>query len=290
MTLIFLFDSILTCGDAMLEKQREKEMYVKIKKLYIDKKYNSFIKESTKYLDIVPNDIGVRFMRARSYRKLNMFNEAIEDLKHILNLDYSDYALLELYFIYYHLNRYEEALELLPLVYERKPINSYSVSISELVMKKHLGMDVDFKKGARCDYIRGQIVDYNFEDAIEHTKKHINKTDDPKISYFNEGINLQYLFDLIINNLNNSKKVNADEVLEIHYFGLGNIGVFNNQNCNFLKVVVVPNTTHIISLYPTNNVDYNYVLNIECDYEKLFSNNKVKTKSRIDRFNKKYNL
>jgi len=275
----------------MIEKQIQKDSYLRVKNLYINKKYSTVEKEATKYLDRYPSDINLRFMRARAYRKLSKFNEAINDLKYVLKEEYNNHSLLELYFIYYYLNMYKEALELLPTIYEKKTMNAYSISISEIVMKKQLGIEFSFKKGARCDYIRGQIVDYNFDEALEHTKKHLIKTEDPKRSYFNEGIDIKYLFDFFKKNIDNTKKVNTEEIMEIHYFGIGNIGTLNNTTCNFIKVVVVPNTKNIISMYPTNNVDYNYVTNLDIDYDKLFKReNKVKTKSRIDRFNRKYNM
>ena len=80
-------------------------------------------------------------------------------------------------------------------------------------------------------------------------------------------------------------------MLEIYYFGVSNVGYINNTNCNFIKVIVIPNTNNIISMYPTNEADYNYISNINIDYDKLFErNNKVKIISRIDKFNKKYNI
>ena len=51
---------------------------------HIYKKYSTFEKEATKYLNNYPSDVNLRFMRARAYRKLSKFNEAIEDLKYIL--------------------------------------------------------------------------------------------------------------------------------------------------------------------------------------------------------------
>lgn len=274
----------------MLEKQIQKDFYIRIKDLYLTKKYSTVEKETVKYLDRYPNDINVRFMRARSCRKLGKFNEAINDLKYILELGYNDHALLEIYFIYYYVNMYKEALDLLPLIYEKKPMNAYSISISETVMKKQLGLEIKLKKGSRCDYIRGQILSYSTEEAIAHLDKHINKTEE-NISYFNEGINIRYLFDIVRQNIDNTKKANTEEIMEIYYFGIGNIGSLNNTPCNFIKVVVIPNTKNIISMYPTNNVDYNFAINLDVDYNKLFkTKNKVKTMSRIDKFNKKYNI
>lgn len=291
MTTIIFFVNISSCGDIMVEKHERKNMYIRIKKLFKDKKYSSYEKEATKYLEKYPNDVIVRFMRARAYRKLNRFDEAIEDLKYNLRLEDNDHSLLELYFIYYYLNRYEEAIELLPLLYQNRPINAYSVSISELVMKKQLGIDVKVRKGEKCDYIRSQIFNYSTDLALSHLDKHINRSEE-NISYFNENININALFNLVRKNIKNSKKVNTEEILEIHYLGISNVGTFNNEPCNYLKVVVVPNTTNIISMYPTNNVDYNYVSNIEFEHNELFNKTeeKVKRMSKIDKFNKRYNM
>ena len=274
----------------MIEKQIQREFYFKIKDLYRNKKYSTVEKEATKYLDRYPNDINLRFMRARSCRKLGKFYEAINDLKYILEKGFNDHALLELYFIYYYLNMYKEALELLPIIYEKKPMNAYSISISEMVMRKQLGMEIKIKKGSRCDYIRGQIINYSIEEALAHLNKHINKSYE-NVSVFSDGVDIKYLFDFVRESIDSTKKVNTEEIMEIYYLGIGNIGTLNNTPCNFIKVVVIPNTKNIISMYPTNNVDYNFVINLDIDYDRLFKrDNKVKTMSRIDRFNKKYNM
>lgn len=105
-------------------------------------------------MSLFPNDVQVRFMRDKVYIHLNRFDECIEDLKYNLSFDDQNYSLNELFYVYYYLNMYQEALEFLPELYERKNIQPYSLSIAELVMKKQLGLEVSLKKGARCDYIK----------------------------------------------------------------------------------------------------------------------------------------
>ena len=267
----------------------QKDFYIKIRNLFKSNKYNAFIKEANEYLSLFPNDTHVRFMRAKVYRYLNRFDECIEDLKYNLNFDVQGHTLTELFYVYYYLNMYQEVLELLPELYERKNIQPYSLSIAELVMKKQLGLEVNVKKGARCDYIKEQILDYNEDVVLRHIMEH--KDNKEEKCRFNDNINLNYLFDLIRNNIDNTKKVNTEEILEIHYFGISNIGYIENNICNFIKVVVIPNTNKIISMYPTDEVDSNHITNIEIDYDKLLMReNKVKTLSMIDKFNKKYNI
>ena len=280
----------MTARLSVQDRFYQKNTYIKIRDLFKDGKNKSVIKKATEYLDLFPNDIQVRFMRSKCYRKMEMFNEAINDLKYNLNLELNEHSLASLYFIYYYLNMYEEAIKLLPLLYETRCINAHSVSISELVMKKQLGMEINVKESVYKDYIKRQILDYNEEEALNKISTRENKIVEND-SYFNNNVNLKYLFDIAKESIKEGKKVNTEEMLEIYYFGVSNIGYINNNTCNFIKVVVIPNTNNIISMYPTTQVDYNYISNINIDYDKLFEkNNKVKTISRIDKFNKKYNI
>ena len=293
MTLIILFDSIFKCGDNMnteySNKQKQKVMFLKAKKLYMNKKYSAFDKVATKYLEKYPNDVIVRFMRAKSYRALKYFDEAISDLKYNLNIDDSNYSLTELFFLYYHLNRYEEALEIITDVYKRKCINCHSLLITEIIMKKQLGKKLNIKIGLDSNYITRQVYDYNMDMALEHIKNHHIENNE-NICFFDKNIDLDYLFNLVKYNIKNENKVNTEEILEIHYIGISNVGYIKNDICNYIKVVVIPNTTDILNMYPTNNIDCDYVYNIECDYDKLFSKKeeKVKKMTQIDKFNKKY--
>lgn len=264
-----------------------------ISNLFKNGKYSDVIRLSTKYLKQVPNEQNVLFMRAKSYRNLGMFDEAIKDFKTNLNFEYDSYSMFELYYLYYFLNKYEEAIELLPILYKEGIIKAYSLSISELVMKTQLGIDMKVKKIDKHDYIKSQILDYNDDLAIEHIKEHLNpNVEDSSKSYFNNNLDLEYLYWLIRNSINNENKVNIDEILEAHYFAISKIGFHNGNACNYLKVVVVPNTNKIITMYPINDVGNGYIAPLDIDYDKLFKKEtcKVKRISQIDKFNKKYNM
>ena len=272
------------------EKLKE---YKIIKQLYYDKKYSMFINQATKYLEDYPKNIEMRFMRAKVYRKLKLYDDAISDLKYILSIEVNNYALTEIYFLYYYMHMYKEAIELLPFLYETRCINTYSLSISELVMKKELGIHMRVSKGDKCDYIRTQIFNYSTKLAIEHIKCHnIDSMENQKDkSYFNDNVNIDYLYEMVTENIDNNKKVNTDEILEIHYFSTPSIGIYHDEICNFIKVVVVPNTNHIITMYPTNHVEPEFITYINYDDSKLFikkEKEKVKSISRIDKFNTKY--
>lgn len=288
------------------EKGYQKDSYIKIRNLYKAEKYNVLIKRASEYLNLYPDDINVRFMRAKAYRELKMFDESINDLKYNLGItdsnsiqmliknkqDIDEHSLSALYFNYYYLNRYESALELLPLMYHTNCLKNHSVFISELIMRVQLGqkVNIDINKNLYSLYTQNQVLNYSEEAALRHIKEHLNEKEDK--STFNEGIDLDYLFNLIRNNLCRNKRANKQEILEIYYFSIANVGYFEGMNCSFIKVVVVPNTKNIISMYPTNEVEDNSISNVECDYKKLFpkKEEKVKTLSRIDKFNAKYNI
>ena len=271
------------------ERNIQKERYLKIKNLFVTKKYDSLIKNATMHLSLVPNDIEVRFMRAKAYRKKGMFKECLEDLKYNLSLGENKHSIVELFYLLYHLNMYEDAIELLPTLYNSKYMKPLSLIVPEAVMKKQLGLP--FK--TRIDsYTINQINNYNAENALEHIKEnHLELNELKNNSCFNKNIDLYYLYETVLKNLKNSKKANIYEVLEIHYFSVPNIGDSNNNFVNFIKVILIPNTNQILDMYPVVDIDDAEYTNLVCDMTKLFkANEKTKTISRIDKFNKRYNL
>lgn len=265
-------------------EQRQK----KVTNLFKDKKYSAVIKEATKYLEMNPNNVNVRFMRAKAYRAFNLFDEAIADLKYNIDNGFNYHSITELYYIYYFLNMYEEALKLLPTMYRINVINPVSLALSEFIMKTSMGIEMNFTSG-NCDYTRNQIKKYDKEEAINHIKVHMDPESNKSI--FRNDINIEYLIETVSNSIDNSKKVNTNEILELHYFIVPNIGYYENNSCNCLRVVVIPNTNKIISMYPAESTKDNKQYPIlNCDYDKLFNrDNKVKSLSRIDKFNQRYN-
>ena len=278
---------------------RYSEIYNLISKLYENRKYKEVVDKVNKYINIgfenESYEHNLKFLRAKSLRYLGKFEEAIEELKELSLVEQDrSYSKLELFYIYYFLNRYNEALELLPELYlmKNKYVSNYTLLIAELVMKKQLGMHVDFKRGTKSDYIKEQIVNYNEEEALEHIKSHI--TDEESYnehSKFNVGINIDYLMQCVKKDLKNNKKANLVDILEIHYFAVPSVGYDSNSVCNYIKVVVVPNTTNIIAMYPYAYVEINEINMLDCDLDKLFNRNKVeKSTSQIDRFNNRFKL
>ena len=167
-----------------------------IKQLYSEKKYKDVVSMADKYLklDLLSKNYthNIRLLRAKSLRYLGCFDEAISELQELSKWDNDNlYSILDLFFIYYHLNRYEEALELLPILYGVEIINNHTLLIMELVMKTQLGIPVTYRKGTRSDYIKEQIVNYDSEKALEHISlhKYANYSKDVH-SRFNDNVDI----------------------------------------------------------------------------------------------------
>lgn len=279
---------------------RYSEIYNLIFQLYENKKYKDVVNKVNKYINIgFENKINIynmKFLKAKSLKYLKRFDEAIIELKE-LSKDPLDKAnsKVELYFIYYHLGRYEEALNLLPDLYEANEIylSNQSLSISELVIRKNLGLPASFREGTKSDYIKSQIVNYNEQIAIKHINEHTGYKESHQIhSLFNKNININYLFESVKRNLKNSIAVNDDNnLLSVHYFAVSGVGYDSNSICNYIKVVVVPGTTNIVTIYPFAYVDIDNIGVLDCDIDKLFNrHNEEKSSSRIDKFNSRFNL
>ena len=139
-----MFDIIINCGDSMTyEDYKLLKLYEKIIDSFNNKKYSDVIRYSKKYFEFsnveIDKIIKIKFMMARSYRFLEKTEEAMIELDDILKIGYNSYALIEKFFLCYYLNKYKEALSLLPLIYkdENKAIHNYSFSIME---KRSVGL------------------------------------------------------------------------------------------------------------------------------------------------------
>ncbi len=265
-----------------MQKDRYSELYLDIKELNARGKHKDVIKYADRYFKLndsnVIRDRKVKFMKARALRYLERYEEAIEILKE--GMKYEMFFASELFFLYYYLNRYEEAMELLPLIYnyENKTIKNYSISIMELVMKKQLGLDTTYKKGSYGDSIKEQIVNYDYEKAVGHIKSHsyYNVESSNVESYFHENVDMDYLIESVQENLKYSKKANRNENLEVHYFLVPNIGMYEDHICNYIKVVVIPNTENIVSMYPSSFMYNAEIPILDCDFDTLFSGSSKK--------------
>ena len=251
-----------------------------------------FVYRANKFLNIYPGNVHIRYLRGISLKKMNLLEEASEDIEFAYTNDrkkVNSYS-VELFYLYYYLGDYEKALSLFPEVKKINLIDEEKIKLMNIVIKNSLNI-LSYEDKFRINtYSSVQIVDYNRNEAIQHLQNHQYGYDDTK-SQFKSKINFEYLFDLVENNITPEERNLENAAMDIYYFGIYGIGYdYKGDNANFVKVVVVPNTKNIITIFPTNRVPKT-VKNLEYDYNKLFSlDNKSKTKriSQIDKFNNRY--
>ena len=271
----------------------EDELYCDILDLFSIKKYREVIKYSEKYLKLVKNNkhiIDVRNLKARSLRNLGYFDDALNELEELFKISYNKHTNLSLFYLYIFMNKFEDALKLIPYLYQDNLIKHHSVLITELYIKKALGMPTEYRKDSRSDYLKEQIICYNPYKFFNHLKTHIlseNNKDDNVHSKYTETTDLSYLLGCVKDSLKTSKKANVEDIFDVYYFYVPNIGVYQNEQCNYIKVLIVPNTSNIITMYPDRYVEHEYNI-LKCDYSKLYKKEEQKTLSRVDKFNQKY--
>ncbi len=125
-------------------------------------------------------------------------------------------------------------------------------------------------------YVRKQIIKYDKREAINHIINHRKE----KCS-FKENIDVSKLYYDIRRKLDYRYRVN-DELMDIYYFDM--IGISEDKRRKYLKVVCIPNTKKIITMYPYS--DDNFIRPIDIVKDK--NNNKNLEKSQVEKFNLKY--
>lgn len=244
---------------------------------------------------------SIKYFRAKSYRLIGEFEIAEAEFNELIKIKNPKsqaylYSLVSLFFLYIHLYRFDDALNLLSEIYDNKQIipEMDNIMASELVIRKQKNMSCNVKKHINS-YTRNQIMKYDDNNLYKHLltnhmDESINEKDQKNHSIFNKNINLSYLINYVKDNLSNSVRANEEDGFDIYYFAISNVGTNYEDNCNFIRVVVIPGTNNILTMYPTNVIKGEYNI-INCEYDKLYKEeNKVKTLSRADKFKKRYNM
>lgn len=148
-----------------------------------------------------------------------------------------------------------------------------------ILIDKGLGKLMDVSE--YTNYGEKQFVKYDVEEAIEHIKTEHFGSD--KKSNFNENIDIEEMFSYVLSKLT-EENLCIDELADVYYIDYLNAGFDQNGiETNCIKVVVIPNTKNILTMYP---VDKNNIF-----HEKENNNShKVKRLSQIEKFNRKYNF
>lgn len=172
------------------------------------------------------------------------FDKARKYFKQLINTEDSKYAYRLLLLLEVKTKNYAEALKIVnEMISKDMNINIHIA----LLLSKELNIfikDYNYRING-FSYNTEQIIEYDISKAIEHIV--INHCKSKDKSCFNRTVNIKSLIHLFSENLSEKDKVNIMHFNDTYYVPCENLG---NDNQKYIKVVTLPNTHDIISMYP----------------------------------------
>lgn len=181
--------------------------------------------------------------------------------------------------LYIKENRLDEAQMLLNNLLEKFPEKKHDISFMIALRT------IQSKRGVKVPtetlvYVEKQIVDYNKSAALAHIRaRHVDDYENK--SRFRKGIDLVKLYDYVQSRLTEDEKINED-IMDVYSIDYPDAGELNGTKIDHIRVVVIPNTKNILTMYPSNE----YFLPRKCDYKT--QSEAPKQMSRVDKFNARF--
>ena len=219
---------------------------------------------------------NIYFMKQEYEKALEYYNNVITKNK----TSYRD-AIYKKICVYIKNNNYEKVLELIEEL-KKYDVNKkyrylYDNNSVELLCNKRLGKDISSEGNT---YTERQIIKYSKEKTLKHMAFHKEMNKNKTLhSVFNDNVDLEELYNYALLNINEDNFY-YNNFMDIYLLDYPNVGIVNDKQVNYIEVITFPNTKQIITIFPYN----------KSIKEKRKENTKVKQMSRIDKFNKKYNL
>ncbi|MBP3461241.1 MAG: tetratricopeptide repeat protein [Bacilli bacterium] len=216
------------------------------------------------------------------YRQKN-FMKAREYFEKVYNMECKEsiYAVDDLMFLNLVEKRYEDAYEMFHIVKEKKVYDSRELRKVEIFLKHKLGL---LKENEYPNtYFCRQLFNYEEKKAIEHIKLHLDENEyKAEHTTYNKSINIELLFRdirLLIEDMEPYKCGLADKyIIDYDYI----VGEVDGVETNKIEVTTFSNSKDIITMFP--------IISEELVIESKPKVKEIKRESRIDKFNKKYNL
>lgn len=132
-------------------------------------------------------------------------------------------------------------------------------------------------------YTNRQIQDYNEEKALNCIiKRHTDGID----ANFNSNIDISALF-YGMKDLLTEDKLDGQNLMDNYTIDFPNVGEYQGEELHRLRVICLPNTKNIITMYPYyKGKDTTYEESLEEEY--TVSSKKVKRLSQVEKFNARY--
>lgn len=271
-----------------LNKNLDTDIYQVMGNIYEETKdYNKARKYYLKNVDSIKNykkDKALFSLGQLEY-KLDNYDKALEYFKKISdNGSYLRGALFNIVHIQIRKKDYEQAS-----IQLEKIKNDYNNLINEFEEYRKLRILLDKKLNVeqtvtkKLSYGEMQYANYSVNDAIDHIKReHISNESRIKSNFY-DWIDIEELMKNIKGKLIRENLYYRD-FSDVYIVDYSDIGMAeNNEIANAIKVVTIPNTLDIITMYPVNRQVYKKEMSEEV-------HPKQKRLSQIEKFNKKYNL
>ena len=270
--------------------EESKYHYIVLLELAKVSRRNEDIDKAKEYLKIIGesnnNTIENEWIMLE-YAKIEELNNnvvnAISILNKLLNTMIHEIALVQLIKIYIKYEQYELAYkynnELLKIKNPRSHFNPKQI---DTFLKYKLGIENNNEENT---YFTKQLYSYNKYEVINHISQHLDENDEKIMhSIYCEDINIEKLYEYASKQIQNLEPI--VEGINDKYIVRCNkiVGMsLDKQPTDTIKVIVIPNTKDIITMYPISAP--NKKLEIENDYTS--SKQKVR-ESQIDKFNRRY--
>ena len=210
--------------------------------------FESLLKTNKKYTAII--ELGkLEYSSGNTYK-------AKEYLLSLLDSPVEKYSYRLLTIMEIKQSNYIEAFMLIKEAIEK----GYDINPDILIFiskKLNVLLNIDYQS-YKYSYTMGQEVEYDDFLAMDHiTERHIKQNRD-----FKDDIDVFQLFNDLKNDLNKEYKIsklNFNDIYVIPYKGIGSYGR------NYLKVITLPNSNEIITMYPV----YSKYENIDEDIDKM---------------------
>ena len=180
--------------------------------------------------------------------------KAREYFEQLLNTQNRIYAMHELIFLNIKEGQYLEAYKMFKNGGYKKLERGESYHL-DIFLKYKLGI-IEYEQISNKDYHIRQLFNYDVSSALEHITKHLDE-DDKKIKHtvFNQDVNLEELFNYSRKQI---KYLNPIEISTSHKYILDceqEIATIDGYSTRRLKVVTIPNTDHILTMYPVRTYE-----------------------------------
>ena len=270
------------------DRPYDRELFEKIKDIYLNNEPDKALRYIKQYIENYPKDEHAKSFYIRILISKRMFEEAREYINS-LTMDEYDRS-FQMFLIAYFTEDYTLAYELYPKIKDKIVNNEeYNRKYIKTFIENKLGL-IDIKKDYdSLTYTEKQIVSYNEKRAINHIKLHKKEMENKEFhTLFEEEIDIEKLFCEVKKIIVDSEIVIHDDVVDIYIFEypkIKNVIEGEEKQYKYLKIITIRDTKNIITMYPIftakriDNINYFKV-----------KNSKVKTMSRIDKFNKKYGV